>query len=85
MMCMRAVISIVSDSLQPYRPPDPSEHGILQAKYWSGLPCPSPEDLPNPGTEAGSPALQANSLPSKPPGQLSYLLLQSKLTSNVAV
>ncbi|XP_070640031.1 transmembrane protein 164 isoform X7 [Bos indicus] len=30
--------------------------------YWSGLPFPSPGDLPNPGIEAGSPALQANSL-----------------------
>ena len=31
--------------------------------YWSGLPFPSPGDLPNPGTEPGSPALQADSLP----------------------
>ena len=31
-------------------------------EYWSGLPCPSPGDLPNPGIEPGSPALQANSL-----------------------
>ena len=30
-------------------------------EYWSGLPFPSPEDLPNPGTEPGSPALQADS------------------------
>ena len=29
-------------------------HGILQARYWSGLPCPSPEDIPNRGTEATS-------------------------------
>ena len=34
---------------------------------WSGLPFPSAADLPNPGTEPGSPALQADSLPSKPP------------------
>ena len=32
-------------------------------EYWSGLPFPSPEDLPNPGTKPGSPALQADSLP----------------------
>ena len=31
-------------------------------RYWSGLPFPSPEDLPNPGIEPGSPALQADSL-----------------------
>ena len=38
-------------------------------EYWSGLPCPSPGDLPNPGIEPRSPALQADSLPSKPPGK----------------
>ena len=32
-------------------------------EYWSRLPFPSPGDLPNPGTEPGSPALQADSLP----------------------
>ena len=36
-------------------------------EYWSGLPFPPPGDLPNPGIEAGSPALQTDSLPSKPP------------------
>ena len=37
--------------------------------YWSGLPFPSPGDLPNSGIELGSPALQADSLPTKPPGK----------------
>ena len=37
-------------------------------EYWSGLPFPSPGDLPDPGIEPGSPALQADSLPSEPPG-----------------
>ena len=37
--------------------------------YWSGLPFPSPGDLPNPGIELRSPALQAASLPSEPPGR----------------
>ena len=37
-------------------------------EYWSGLPFPSPGDLPNPGIEPGSPALQADTLPSEPPG-----------------
>ena len=32
-------------------------------EYWSGLPCPSPRDLPNPGTEPMSPASQVDSLP----------------------
>ena len=48
-------------------PPGSSVHGILQARIWSGLPFPSPGDLPNPGIEPKSPALKANSLPSEPP------------------
>ena len=40
---------------------------ILQARIWSGLPCPPPGDLPNPGTEPRSPALQVDSLLSEPP------------------
>ena len=39
--------------------------------YWNGLPFPSPEDLPNPGIKPGSPALQADTLPSEPPGKWS--------------
>ena len=38
--------------------------------YWSGLPFPSPGDLPNPGIEPRSPALQVNSLPAGPQGTL---------------
>ena len=42
--------------------------GFSRQEYWSGLPCPSPGDLPNPGIEPGSPALQVGSLLSEPPG-----------------
>ena len=42
----------------PYQAP-PSM-GFSRQKYWSGLPFPSPGDLPNPGVEPGSPALQAD-------------------------
>ena len=38
-------------------------------EYWSGFPFPSPGDLPNLGIKPRSPALQADSLPSKPPGK----------------
>ena len=38
-------------------------------EYWSGLPFPSPGDLSNPGIKPGSPALQADSLLSEPPGK----------------
>ena len=37
--------------------------------HWSGLPFPSPGDLPDPGTERRSPALQVDSLPPEPPGK----------------
>ena len=43
--------------------------GLSRQEYWSGLPFPSPEDLPDPGIEPRSPALQADSLPSEPPGK----------------
>ena len=36
--------------------------GFSRQEYWSGLPFPSPGDLPDPGIESGSPALQADSL-----------------------
>ena len=39
-------------------------------EYCSGLPFPSPGNLPHPGIEPGSPALQADSLPPEPPGKL---------------
>ena len=40
--------------------------GFSRQEYWSGLPFPSPGDLPDPGIEPGSPALQADALPSEP-------------------
>ena len=48
--------------------------GILQAEYWSGLPLLTLEDLPNPGIKPGSPALQADSLPTEPPGKQKVFL-----------
>ena len=47
----------------------PLSMGFSRQKYWSGLPCPPPGDPPDPGIEPGCPALQADSLPSKPPGK----------------
>ena len=49
--------------------PASSVHGILQARYWSGLPFPSPGDLPDPGIKPRSPTWQAYSLLSEPPGK----------------
>ena len=45
----------------------PVSIGFYRQEYWSGLPIPSPEDLPNPGIKPGSPTLQADSLLSEPP------------------
>ena len=49
----------------------PLSMGFSRQEYWNGLLCPPPGDLPNPGNEPTSPALQVDSLPSEPPGQLS--------------
>ena len=43
--------------------------GFFGQEYWSGLPFPSPGDLPNPGIEPGSLAFQADALTSEPPGK----------------
>ena len=47
----------------------PLSMGFSRREYWSGLPFPSPGDLPNPGIKPGSPALQADALSSEPPGK----------------
>ena len=44
-------------------------------EYWSGLPFPSPQNLPNPGIEPRSPSLQGDSLLSEPPGKSSTFLV----------
>ena len=43
----------------------PLSMGFSRQEYWSGLPLPSPGDLPNPGIEPRSPALQEGSLPTE--------------------
>ena len=47
----------------------PPSMGFSRQEYWSGVPCPSPGDLPNPGIEPRSPALPADTLTSEPPGK----------------
>ena len=67
----------MSDPVTPwavaYQAPPSME--FSRQEYWSGLPFPSPGDLPDPGIEPGSPALQADALPSEPPGKPKYLWL----------
>ena len=47
----------------------PPSMGFSGQEYWSGVPFPSPRDLPNPGIEPGSPAWRADALSSEPPGK----------------
>ena len=47
----------------------PPSMGFSWQECWSGLPFPSPGDLPNSGIEPGSPTLQADALRSEPPGK----------------
>ena len=49
-------------------PMDSFVHGFPRQEYWSGLPFPSPGDLPDLGIKPGSPALQVNALLSEPKG-----------------
>ena len=46
--------------------------GFSRQEYQSGLPFPSPGDLPDPEIEPGSPALQADTSPSEPPGKMCH-------------
>ena len=63
--------SVVSDSATHWTVDcqAPLSMEFSRQEHWSGLPFLSPGDLPNPGIEPGSPALQAISLPAEPPGK----------------
>ena len=62
-------VKISQSCLTLWGPMDYTVHGILQAKILEWVAFPSPGDLPNPGIEPGSPALQPDSLPAEPPGK----------------
>ena len=69
MCCKWNASSFISDSLRHHGPCQaPLSMEFFRQEYWSGLPFPSPGDLPNPGIEPRS-SLQAGSLPSEPPGR----------------
>ena len=50
----------------------PPSMRFSRQEYWSGLPFPSPGDLPNPGIKPRSPALEADALTSEPPGKSEF-------------
>ena len=54
----------------------PLSRGFSRQDYWSGLPFPSPGDLPDLAIKPGSPTLQADALPSEPPGKPWFQLNQ---------
>ena len=58
-----------SDTLWTVACQAPLSMGFCRQEYWSGLPFPSPGELPNSGTKPPSPALQADSLLSETPGK----------------
>ena len=54
--------------------------GFSRQEYWSGLPFPSPGDLPDPGIKLRSPALEADALTSEPPGErIVHGILQARI------
>ena len=72
--CLELYLSVVAQSCPTLRPRGlysphyaPLSMGFSRQEYWSGLPFPSPGDLPDPGIEPRSPALQTDALTSEPP------------------
>ena len=63
----------------------PLSMGFCRQEYWSGLPFPSPGDLPNPGIEPGSPAWQADALSSEPPGNTKWEKVTANYTSDKGI
>ena len=59
----------------------PLSIGFFREEYWSGLPFPSPGDLPDPGLKPRSPTLQANALTSAPPGK-PLILKRERVVNN---
>ena len=74
----RRVCKLVTQSCSTLATPRTIAHQVplfmqfSRKEYWSGSPFPSPGDLPDPGIKPRSPALQADSLPSEPPGKPVY-------------
>ena len=56
----------------------PPSMEFSRQEYWSGLPFPSPKDLPNPGIESGSPALQADTVLSEPQGSPNVIIIMKE-------
>ena len=70
-MCVKLLQSclILCDPMDCSPPGSSMSMGFPRQEYWSGLPCPPPGNLPDPGIELRFPALQADSLLFEPPGK----------------
>ena len=76
-MCLVAQLCLIPCDLMNCSLQAPLSMGFSRQEYWSGLPVPSPEDLPDPGIEPESPALQADALPSELKGRSSNSIFSS--------
>ena len=76
---------VVSDSVTPWAVTHqaPLSMEISRQEYWSGLPCPPPGDLPDPGIKAISPTLQVDFLPSEPPGKPKTINSELQIKANI--
>ena len=72
--CVRLFVTLWTEAYQV-----PPSVGFSRQEYWSGLPFPSPEDLPAPGIEPRSPALQADTLTSESPGKPHISIVMLKI------
>ena len=77
--------SVVSNSATPWTVAyqGPPSMGFSRQEYWSGVPFPPPRDLPDPGIKPRSPTLQADALPSEPPGKPRWVYMFVKTHQNV--
>ena len=66
--CVRLFVTLCTVACQP-----PLSMRFSRQEYWSGLPCPPPGDLSDPGIESRLPALQVDSLPAELPRKPQYL------------
>ena len=64
-------------------PPSSSVYGILQARILEWVAFPSPGNLPNPEIQPNSPAFQADSLLSKPPGKPGHMTMLKMASNNL--
>ena len=74
-VCACVSCSVMPNSARPWTTARQAPLSVMfpRQEYGSGLPCSSPGDRPDPGIELGSPPLQADSLPSGPPGKSIYI------------